>query len=108
MRGEIQAVISPDLRAECEHIYPRAVKRRDFDELISQFLDVAELVNPTSTPRAVPDDPDDDKVIAAATAGQVAMIVTNDRHLLVLDPYDRIRIVRPSEFIRRLRDQDNG
>jgi hypothetical protein len=33
------------------------------------------------------------------------MIVTND--LLVLDPYEGIRIVRPSEFVRRLGDQNN-
>jgi predicted nucleic acid-binding protein len=48
----------------------------------------------------VPEDADDDKLVAAALAGAVDAIVTNDRHLLRLDPYGQLRILRPAEFVR--------
>lgn len=35
-------------------------------EVLADYLDVVELVAPTEVPRVVPNDPDDDHVIAAA------------------------------------------
>ena len=49
----------------------------------------------------VPDDPEDDKLIAAALGGNAGVIITNDHHLLDLDPYGQIRILRPADFVRQ-------
>jgi putative PIN family toxin of toxin-antitoxin system len=43
-------------------------------------------------------DPDDDRVLATAVAGACQCIITGDKDLLVLDPFQGIRIIRPSEF----------
>jgi uncharacterized protein len=70
------------------------------DELLQQYLDVAVLIEPKSVPRVVPDDPDDDQVIAAAIAAQADLIVSGDKHLLDLQSHRGIRIVPPAEAVR--------
>ena len=49
--------------------------------------------------QAVPDDPDDDRVIATALAAGVDMIISGDRHLLKVGEYEGIKIVRLSDFL---------
>lgn len=96
--GELVAVVSPALQHEYETILERTVNIRGREEQIRAFLQSAELVTPEATPRVVPDDPEDDKIIAAAIAGNAEAVITNDRHLLDLDPYRTIRILRPVAF----------
>jgi putative PIN family toxin of toxin-antitoxin system len=105
LRGEVQAVISPALQREYQYIVSRAVRRRDFSDLFQRFLEKAEVVEPVETPRVVPEDPNDDKLVAAALAGAADAIVSNDHHLLGLDPCGQLRILRPAEFVRWWRGQ---
>ena len=44
-------------------------------------------------------DPDDDVVLATAVAGRADCIVTGDQDLLVLDPFQGIRILTPAAFL---------
>jgi len=37
-------------------------------------------------------------------SGSAVAIVTNDKHLLDVDPYGMLRIVRPTEFVSRWLD----
>jgi len=101
LRGELAAVVSPALLQEYDMILRQAVRVRSYDAAIGQLLREAAVAEPTDTPRVVANDPADDKLIAAALAGSAVAIVTNDRHLLDLDPYDTLRIVRPTDFVRR-------
>jgi len=100
LNGELTAVLSPALRREYEQILRQAVRVRGFDGALRQLLDEAEIVEPERTPRVVPDDPEDDKLVAVAVAAGAAALITNDRHLLALDPHGPVRIVRPAEFVR--------
>ncbi len=100
LRRDVQAIVSPALRDEYEYILRRAVRGRDFSDLFRRFLEQAEVVEPVETPRIVPEDPADDKLVAVALAGAADAIVTNDHHLLCLDPHGRLRILRPAEFVR--------
>ena len=43
-------------------------------------------------------DTDDDIVLATARAGECAAIVTGDQDLLILDPFQAIRVLAPSAF----------
>lgn len=45
-------------------------------------------------------DPKDDHLLALAVAGQADIIVTGDSDLLSMDPFQKIRIIGPSEFLR--------
>jgi len=44
-------------------------------------------------------DPNDDMVLECAMVSGAQAIVTGDKDLLVLDPYNGIRIVTPMEFL---------
>ena len=53
-------------------------------------------------PGAVPDDPDDDVVIATAVESQAEYIVTEDQHLLQLGKWHSIRIMNRTAFASEL------
>lgn len=64
-----------------------------------EFVDTDEEIT------AVDDDPDDDKFLEAAVAGNVDYIVSGGRHLLDLDSFRGIDIVEPRAFYERLTTQ---
>jgi putative PIN family toxin of toxin-antitoxin system len=97
--GRLVAVASPAIKKEYGFILARAVRVEGYQDRLAEFLDRLELVEPAESPRLVPDDPDDDKFPAAATAGGAGWIVTNDRHLLALDPHGPIRVVPSGRFV---------
>ena len=93
--GELTPVLSPALRREYEFILSRAARGRPYLERILHLLERAEIVKPAQTPRVVPDDPDDDKLVAAALAAR-AVLVTSDAHLLALAGHEGLEVVRPT------------
>jgi putative PIN family toxin of toxin-antitoxin system len=99
LRGELRACVSPALRQEYEQILARAVRGRPYQETLQGLLGQALLVEPAATPRVVPDDPEDDKLVAVALAAGAGALVTNDRHLLGLDPCGTVRVLRPAMLV---------
>jgi uncharacterized protein len=85
---------------------PAATKRlatigKSAREVLADYVEVVELVEPIDTPRVVPDDPDDDHVLACALAAHADLIVSGDKqHLLSLGPYQGIAIVAPAEAMQ--------
>jgi putative PIN family toxin of toxin-antitoxin system len=66
------------------------------------FSDVVALPDPI--PPVIPEDPDDDLVLACAVAGRADYVVTGDRrHLLPLREYLGIPIVSPGAFVSLVR-----
>lgn len=63
------------------------------------------VVSPVDVPRVVPDDPDDDIVIACAVTGKAEYIVSRDRHLLRLGSHQGIPIISTEVFARMLQGQ---
>src|SRR5262245_2640468 len=98
--GGLTPVLSPALRREYEFILPRAARGRPYLDRIHRLLDGAEVVEPARTPRVVPDDPEDDKLVAAARAARAAL-VTNDAHLLALAGYEGLEVLRPNDVRAR-------
>ena len=74
-------------------------------EVLSDYVDIIELVEPTSVPLVVAADIDDDQVIAAAVTARADLIASGDRkHLLPLGSHQGIPIVDPAEALRRIAD----
>ena len=69
-------------------------------ELMEAMLSVVEVVQDLTIEPVIKRDPDDDKILACATAAQAEWIVSGDDHLLSLKRYKRIPIVTPSQFLR--------
>lgn len=69
-------------------------------ETIIDLLAFLRLVAITGNLKAVPADPDDDKVLECAVAAGAAYIVTGDRrHLIPLKSFRGIQIMTPAEFL---------
>jgi len=62
----------------------------------------AEFVDPAESIIAVEEDPDDDKFLEAAVAGNVDYVVSGDQHLLELGSFRGIEIVDPRTFYELL------
>lgn len=65
-----------------------------------EFVTVeAEIVLSYPLPKPVCDDPDDDKFLACAIAGKCKLIVSGDKHLLKVNGFKGIDIIKPRDFI---------
>jgi uncharacterized protein len=79
-------------------------KRTSVGVLMMRYLAITSVVTPSSVPRIVPNDRDDDHVIAAALTAEADFIVTGDKnHLLSLHPIEGINIITARMAIERLR-----
>ena len=76
------------------------VDERTLQETVRVLTKKAELVQPKEIPDAVPNDPDDNHIVACAIEGRADLIVSGDRHLLTLGSYAAIPIIRPVDFLR--------
>jgi len=72
----------------------------DYDEeqvgaLLSRLLAFVHIVKVSRNVKVVVEDPEDDKVINCALDCGADVILTYDRHLLKLNWYEKIKIVKP-------------
>ncbi len=69
--------------------------------LMQRYGLLAKVVRPKRIGRIVPNDPDDDAVIACALAASADLIVSGDKHLLSLGgQYQGISIVTPAQAVQ--------
>ena len=66
--------------------------------VLSELARLAVFVEPTERIKACRD-PDDEKLLEIAVFGDAGWIVTGDEDLLVLNPFQGVRIVTPSDFL---------
>lgn len=103
-------VTSPAIVAEVAATlkYPRIRRKYPVtDEEISELMDLlaadAVVVDGTSdVSGSVPDDPDDEMVLACAVEGEAHLIVTGDQHLLALGDFRGIPVVTVRHLLERL------
>ena len=109
-QGEYQILVSVATLTEFRVTLLKYPDRFHMDENeIQQEVETiryfAEFVKPEEDINAVDDDPDDDKFLEVAVAGNVDFIVSGDQHLLDLNSFRGIDIVTPREFYDYLNDQ---
>jgi len=70
---------------------------------ILPFIDLvmvhAEIIQAESLASPVCDDPDDDMFLACALAAGSQVIISGDKHLLKLNGYQNITIMKPKSFV---------
>jgi putative PIN family toxin of toxin-antitoxin system len=92
---EMSAVMTEDLglsRRSAALAAIRAVRR-------------ARLVEPIPSRHIVPQDAMDNEVLRTALQAGADYLVTNDRHLLALNPYEGVAIITMAEYRQILEDQ---
>ena len=68
-------------------------------KIAHKLINNSEIVEPSVKIDIIKDDPDDNKILECAIAGNVDCIVSNDKHLLKLKEFKGIKILTPKEFL---------
>jgi putative PIN family toxin of toxin-antitoxin system len=107
-----ELVVTEPILAEYQEVLSydrlRRVHRLSDEEIssiVEDFREFATVVEPNKRLHVILDDPDDDKFLEAALAGEAEFVVSGDRHLLQLKTYGGIRIVTPSVFLAILQQE---
>lgn len=106
-QGEIISVTSPAIVTELRDVLKRdrlPFSEDQVDELVTKVLSISRVIEPEVNIEAVADDPDDDKILECAVAGDVDCLVSGDSHLLALENYRDMSIYSPAELIRLSRN----
>lgn len=73
----------------------------DLTEFLELIVVVADMIQPAPLKEAISADPDDDKFIACALASGSRLIVSGDKHLLDVDGFSGIEVLKPKAFVDR-------
>ena len=108
------ALVSAALLAEYERAvhYPKVRRAHGLDDeelerFVGRIIRFGELVVPDTRLSIIAADPDDDRVLECAEAGDASHIVTGDPHLLALERYQEIPILAPRAFLELLDANDH-
>jgi len=106
--SRLQIFSSPVLLEELTEVIsrPAFVKQlgligKSAHEVLADYLEVVELVEPIEIPRIVRD-PDDDHVLACALTAKANLIVSGDKDLLDLHQHQGIPIITAADALPRL------
>ena len=95
-----QVISSRPLLGELRQVLTRKFRQRTVDvrATLRLFEETFTLVTPVPLEAPACRDTDDDVVLATARTGECDAIVTGDQDLLILDPFQGIRVLAPSGF----------
>ena len=104
IEGEIELYISKEIIREIEGVLSR--KKFDIPEeslryIISSLDSIAEFVNPKIELDIIKKDPQDNKILECAIESEADFIISGDTHLLELFEFQKIKILKPADFIKQ-------
>lgn len=109
---DVTLCTSPVLIAELtevlqrSHLTPKLERARgSVEQALALYASLTVNVTPSTVPRVVAADPDDDHVLAAAVTADADLIVSGDRHLLALGAHKGIRVLNPADAQRMILTQ---
>lgn len=109
--GKLEITLSAEIFTEYSRVLHRLTDKYpsiDTSGILYLLAAGSKFIEPRNIDKPVCEDPDDDKFIAAAIAGAVKAIISGDKHLLDVNGYYGIEILRPSVFIDQyLSEQSN-
>jgi putative PIN family toxin of toxin-antitoxin system len=101
LERRFELAVSPPIQAEVERILRERFLWTE-DALRNEAFRLSRmtrLVHPTQLIDAVPDDPDDNRILECAVASNSRYIVSGDKDLLRLGSYGGIEIIKVAEFL---------
>jgi putative PIN family toxin of toxin-antitoxin system len=101
--GEITLVLSPEILEEYRETAARLAKKFDveYEALLEWIAIHSEMEQPAQLLSPVCADPDDDKFIACALVSDAKIICSGDRHLLEVNGYQGIEVIKPRVFTEK-------
>ena len=104
--GKIKIVISPGILQEFYLVISRprfGLSHLQIANALKPLCSIAEIIIPSHSMRAVPQDPSDNKIIECAVSGKADFIISGDHHLIELNAFKGIPIITSAEFLERLK-----
>jgi putative PIN family toxin of toxin-antitoxin system len=108
--GKFTLIVSEAIAHEYLDVIRRPkfkISAEEIANITDYLLKTAEFVTPLETVTAIEADASDNKFLEAALEGDVAYVVSGDRHLLELKAFQGIPILIASAFIKRLQETNN-
>ena len=110
--GAFELLVSEAILAECRRVlgYPRIQKKYKYnndeaDTYVAGLRRLATVIRPDEALDVVVADPDDNRIIECAQAGDADYIVSGDSHLRELGTYAGIQILNPTAFLLLLEQE---
>ena len=103
-----QLLVSTEILQEYLNVAERLADRYagvEYESILGLIIQNAELVQPSKLPEPVSTDPDDDKFLACALAGESTTIVSGDSDLINVSGYCGIKVLTPKAFVSECLDQ---
>ena len=99
-------VLSPQIVDEFERVLIKkfSYSLDEASDAVEFIYEICELIEPESKLEAVKDDPTDNKILECAYDGEVEFIVSGDDHLLELEAFEGIPIVRTKRMLELINE----
>ncbi len=98
IEGQVTVLLTPEIERENRAILRKVKPSEQFWKRLERLYGTALATKPGSR-ITVCEDPDDNKYLECAVAGQADYIISSDRHLLDHDGYSGIRICKARQFL---------
>jgi len=102
--GKIEPVVSGAILEEYDRValeLSERFKHIDLSYWIKLISISATVVNVPEQSERICKDPEDDKFILCAEAADRAPVISGDKHLLDVDGYHGIEVLKPKDFVRK-------
>lgn len=100
LAGEYQPIISHNILKECVDYMGGSNIEPGYQNVLEDFFAISDIIKADFDLEEVKKDPDSNKYIQCALAGQADYLITENRHLLKLKRYLRTEIMAPGDFLK--------
>ncbi|MBX4187237.1 MAG: putative toxin-antitoxin system toxin component, PIN family [Candidatus Doudnabacteria bacterium] len=105
--GQIEAYANKATLRENKFLADKKIADQGYLKKLEYFYDTVRQVKNAERLDVV-EDSEDNKILESAVASEANYLITSDRHLLKLEKYQGVKIVRPAEFWSRYEDEGEG
>ena len=96
--GQIEAYANTATLRENKFLANKKITDEGYLKKLEYFFETIKPVNNSQRLNVVIDDSEDNKILESAVASGADYLITSDRHLLKIEKYKGVKIVRPAEF----------
>ncbi len=105
IRGEIRLCLSEPILEELKGVLQRS--KFDYSPemiqvILTELTGIADFVDPSKTINAVPENPEDNRILECAVESKANYIITGDSHLRKLSRYLNIEVLNAAVFLQKL------
>ena len=98
LAGSVSAYANRGTLRENKLLAQQKISDENYLRKLEYFFEAVLPVTSRSNLEVVTQDPEDNKILESAVAAQADYLITSDWHLLKLEKFQGVRIIRPAQF----------